>query len=75
MSLRPQQQQMVEFESHWYQFGGGPSEQIRERFGMPVRDFFAELNTIVDEEPPSSLAPNDIERMRGVIRRRLWLAS
>lgn len=68
------QQQMLDFEKNWYPFGGGSSRAITERFGLNDRDFFRQIDQIVQEEPPTSLTSAELRRMRGVIRRRLWMA-
>lgn len=66
---------MIEFESRWFRLGGGPSEEIYSRFGMNDQDFFGHVDhlisagTVLDE-----IAPRDVEVMKAVIRRRLWLA-
>lgn len=66
---------MLDFEVQWYPLGGGPSEQIHERFGMSDRDYFASLNDLLRQSPPEQLSPNAVEQMRGVVRRRLWMAK
>lgn len=68
------QQQMVDFETHWFALGGGSSHEITEQFGLTDRDFFAEVSGLVDSEPPSTLSNSELRRMRQVIRRRLWMA-
>ncbi|MHC3000798.1 DUF3263 domain-containing protein [Gordonia sp. GN26] len=72
--MNDRQQQMIQFEKHWYPLGGGSSTQIIEEFGLSDRDFFAELNRIVDADPPEALSAAELRRMREVIRRRLWMA-
>ncbi|PYE18073.1 uncharacterized protein DUF3263 [Williamsia limnetica] len=67
--------EMLDFESKWYRLGGGPSEEIHDRFGMSDRDFFTELNDLVSgADLFDDIAPDELAMMRGVIRRRLWLA-
>lgn len=68
------QQQMIDFETSWYALGGGSSREITEQFGLSDRDFFAEVNQLVDASPPSGLSNAELRRMRQVIRRRLWMA-
>ncbi|MEE4025725.1 hypothetical protein V1Y59_21755 [Gordonia sp. PKS22-38] len=65
---------MVDFETHWYPLGGGSSSVIADEFGLSDRDFFREVDRIVSDDPPSSLSTGELRRMRGVIRRRLWMA-
>ncbi|MGV9711339.1 DUF3263 domain-containing protein [Gordonia sp. NPDC003424] len=72
--LDKRQQQMIDFETSWYQLGGGSSKVIVERFGLNDRDFFSEVDRIVTDDPPSSLTSAELRRMRSVIRRRLWMA-
>lgn len=70
------QDDMVEFESRWFRFGGGPSDEIYTRFGMTDRVFFERMNELmVADQGLDHVAPKDAEVMRAVIRRRLWLAS
>lgn len=73
--MAPDAKEMLEFEVQWYRLGGGPSGQIHERFGMSDRDYFASVNDLLQESPPEQLSPSAIERMRGVVRRRLWMAK
>ncbi|PXW29132.1 DUF3263 domain-containing protein [Nocardia sp. 348MFTsu5.1] len=73
--MAPNAREMLDFEVQWYHLGGGPSEQIHERFGMSDRDYFASLNDLLRESPPEQLSPSAVERMRGVVRRRLWMAK
>ncbi|WP_238419451.1 DUF3263 domain-containing protein [Gordonia sp. 'Campus'] len=68
------QQQMIRFETDWYPLGGGSSRQIVEEFGLTDRDFFSEVNRLVDADPPAALSAAELRRMREVIRRRLWMA-
>lgn len=73
--MNDRQQQMIQFERDWAPLGGGgSSQQIIEEFGLSDRDFFAELNRIVDADPPEALSASELRRMREVIRRRLWMA-
>jgi hypothetical protein len=73
--LAPDAQEMLDFEVQWYALGGGPSDQIHERFGMSDRDYFASVNDILQQSPPEQLSPKSVETMRGVVRRRLWMAK
>lgn len=68
------QQKMVDFETSWYSLGGGSSREISEQFGLSDRDFFSEVNRLVDAAPPAQLSTSELRRMREVIRRRLWMA-
>lgn len=68
------QQHMIQFETNWYSLGGGSSRQIGEEFGLTDRDFFSEVDRLVDTDPPSALTDSELRRMREVIRRRLWMA-
>ncbi|AZG44446.1 DUF3263 domain-containing protein [Gordonia insulae] len=68
------QQQMIDFERRWYPLGGGSSSAITERFGLDDRDFFREVDRIVESDPPETLTSAELRRMRSVIRRRLWMA-
>lgn len=72
--MNSKQQQMVQFEADWYALGGGSSRQIIEQFGLTDRDFFSEVDRLVDTDPPSGLSASELRRMREVIRRRLWMA-
>ncbi|WP_237340910.1 DUF3263 domain-containing protein [Williamsia soli] len=67
--------EMLDFESKWYRLGGGPSEEIHDRFGMSDRTFFKELNDLMSDGARfDDIAPDELAGMRAVIRRRLWLA-
>ncbi|MFW0794795.1 DUF3263 domain-containing protein [Gordonia sp. CPCC 205515] len=68
------QQQMLDFETNWYSLGGGSSKAIVEQFGLNDRDFFSQVNRIVEDEPPATLTKSELTRMQSVIRRRLWMA-
>lgn len=75
-SMQPDQKhkQMLDFETNWYPLGGGSSSEIAEQFGLSDRDFFAQVDKLVDTSPPASLSHSELGRMRKVIRRRLWMA-
>ncbi|MBA4021798.1 MAG: hypothetical protein C0482_05495 [Gordonia sp.] len=67
--------EMVDFEAKWYRLGGGPSDEIHDRFGMSDRTFFTELNDLMSDGAQfGEIAPEELAVMRAVIRRRLWLA-
>ncbi len=74
LSMNNMQERMIAFETDWYNLGGGSSQTINDEFGLSDRDFFAEVSHLVDTEPPASLTRSELSRMRGVIRRRLWMA-
>ncbi|GAC70258.1 hypothetical protein GS4_33_00730 [Gordonia soli NBRC 108243] len=74
VSVDDKQQQMIDFERHWYPLGGGSTDEIGAQFGLTDRDFFAQVGRLVDDQPPSALTAAELRRMRGVIRRRLWMA-
>ena len=67
--------ELLDFEVRWYPLGGGPSQQIHERFAMSDRDFFTKVNDLLEKEPPEALSPVAVDKMRGVVRRRLWMAK
>lgn len=73
-SQRDKKQQMIDFETSWYALGGGSSSAISERFGLSDREFFGEVDRMVTDDPPATLSSGELRRMRGVIRRRLWMA-
>ena len=68
-------QKMLEFETDWYPLGGGSSVEIREQFGLSDRDFFGEVDRLIELAPPQTLTDTELDRMRKVVRRRLWMAS
>lgn len=74
VEMDSKQKQMVDFETSWYPFGGGPSKSIVEQFGLNDRDFFREVDRIVQADPPERLTSTELRKMRGVIRRRIWMA-
>ena len=74
MAINSKQQEMLQFETSWYSLGGGSSRQIIEQFGLSDRDFFSEVDRLVDTDPPEVLSRAELRRMREVIRRRLWMA-
>lgn len=74
MAINSKQQEMLQFETSWYSLGGGSSRQIIEQFGLSDRDFFSEVDRLVDTDPPEALSRVELRRMREVIRRRLWMA-
>ncbi len=47
--INNKQQQMIDFETSWYTLGGGSSREITEQFGLTDRDFFAQVDQLVDE--------------------------
>lgn len=68
-------QAMLDFEEKWYRLGGGPSEEIHDRFGMSDRTFFTEMNDLMsDADRIDGIGPDELATMRAVVRRRLWLA-
>ncbi|MFT4041570.1 MAG: DUF3263 domain-containing protein [Gordonia sp. (in: high G+C Gram-positive bacteria)] len=68
------QRQMLDFETDWYALGGGSSLAITEQFGLSDHDFFNEVKWLVETWPPETLKKSQLDRMREVIRRRLWMA-
>ncbi len=74
VNMDAKQQQMLAFEKQWYRLGGGSSHAISERFGLNDRDFFSEMDRLVQVEPPATLTTSELRRMRSVIRHRLWMA-
>jgi hypothetical protein len=69
-------QEILEFETRWFRLGGGPSDEIYERFGMTDRDFFGQVDHLISTgRTLDEIAPGDVEVMKAVIRRRLWLAG
>jgi hypothetical protein len=74
VAINSKQQEMLQFETSWYSLGGGSSRQIIEQFGLSDRDFFSEVDRLVDTDPPEALSRAELRRMREVIRRRLWMA-
>lgn len=73
-SLTSRQRRMLEFALVWYALGGGSAEEINERFGISDREFFAEVDRLMAVSPPA-LNPTQFERMRTVVRRRIWLSG
>lgn len=73
--MSPEAQELLDFEVRWYSLGGGPSQQIHEQFGMSDRDYFIRVNDLLEKEPPETLSSVVVDRMRGVVRRRLWMAE
>jgi hypothetical protein len=70
------EEQILEFEARWYRLGGGPSDEIYSRFGMTDRDFFGRVDHLISTgRALDEIAPRDVEVMKAVIRRRLWLAG
>ncbi|MCP2160600.1 DUF3263 domain-containing protein [Williamsia serinedens] len=68
---------LLAFELGWFQRGGGPSEKIREEFGIGDAEFFHRLNEYLDESVAhrdEALPPHVVEKMKAVCRKRLWLA-
>lgn len=65
---------MLEFELRWFDAGGGPEHEIRERFGVSPPEFFGRLLDVLEAGPPSEISPRVVEIMKGVARRRRWLA-
>ncbi|MGW5151611.1 MULTISPECIES: DUF3263 domain-containing protein [Rhodococcus] len=74
MSAAPMSR-MVSFELRWYSHGGGPEETILADFGMSPTEFFRELHTNLELDPPTPLQPKLVETMKAVARRRLWAGS
>ncbi|HMS77435.1 DUF3263 domain-containing protein [Gordonia sp. (in: high G+C Gram-positive bacteria)] len=70
----PTHQKMLAFETDWYPLGGGSSVAIREQFGLSDRDFFGEVDRLIEVAPPEKLTTAELDRMRKVVRRRLWMA-
>ncbi|WP_257015903.1 DUF3263 domain-containing protein [Rhodococcus sp. ACS1] len=55
MSAAPMSR-MVSFELRWYSHGGGPEETILADFGMSPTEFFRELHTNLELDPPDTTA-------------------
>ncbi|GAB2643421.1 hypothetical protein GCM10027169_09240 [Gordonia jinhuaensis] len=70
----PRSTDIIEFASQWYQYGGGPAAEIRNRFGVDERAFFRELDDLLVAYP-SGLPAWKIKQIRRVTRHRLWLAA
>ena len=47
---------------------------VREQFGLSDRDFFGEVDRLIEVAPPEKLTTAELDRMRKVVRRRLWMA-
>jgi len=69
-----QEDAMLEFELRWFDAGGGPDHEIRERFGLSPTEFFGRLHDLLEAGPPAGIEPQVVEIMKGVARRRRWLA-
>ncbi|GAA2052328.1 hypothetical protein GCM10009722_07180 [Williamsia deligens] len=70
---------LLEFELGWFQRGGGPTDKIREEFGMGDVEFFHRLREYLDNpaervDDGGTLPAHVVEQMKAVCRKRLWLA-
>ncbi|MFW0786448.1 DUF3263 domain-containing protein [Gordonia sp. CPCC 206044] len=65
--------EVLDFALRWSRYGGGPTHEIRERFGMSDREFFFRVLDILDRAP-RNVGAGTAERLRHVAHQRLWLA-
>jgi|GEM_PF-3595267 len=72
--MDPTQRQMLDFEQSWYALGGGSSREISSQFGLSDRDFFTQVQHLLNAEPPVTLSKGQLARMREVVRSRIWMA-
>lgn len=72
--MDPMQRQMLDFEQNWYALGGGSSSEITSQFGLTDRDFFTQVENLLNAEPPVTLSKGQLARMREVVRNRIWMA-
>lgn len=66
---------VIRFAHRWVTLGGGPAQEIRDRFGVAPDEFFTRVQDILDTRPPTHLSARAIDEMNRVARRRRWLAA
>lgn len=73
MCIPVEDRAVLDFATRWARHGGGPSEQIREQFGMNDDEFFTHLIDLLDNPATQTLPPARTAELQAVARRRLWL--
>ncbi|WP_187589547.1 DUF3263 domain-containing protein [Gordonia sp. OPL2] len=64
---------MLDFATRRARHGGGPTEHIRNQFGMNDDEFFTHLPRLLDDPTTHTLPPAQSTELRGIARRRSWL--
>ncbi|MEY1677925.1 hypothetical protein AB4Z55_27535 [Gordonia sp. ABKF26] len=70
-----EREDMIAFALRWAPFGGGSSEDIWVRFGIPERVFFHRLHRVLAAAPPPGLDDTAWQRLRRVCEHRLASTS
>ena len=65
--------EMLAFAHRWYRHGGGPPAEIIARFGIDASSFFGVLLGHLDHVPATAFDPAELEEMKRVARKRIWL--
>lgn len=68
----------IAFAVRWAPHGGGSPQDIRERFGSTVPEFYRQVLALVDAldaESRDRVPRTVIDRIAAVARRRLWLGQ
>ena len=65
--------EMLAFAHRWYRHGGGPPAEIIARFGIDASSFFGVLLGHLDHVLATAFDPSELEEMKRVARKRIWL--
>lgn len=55
---------ILEFERHWWRFGGAKEDAIREQFEMNATRYYQALNRLIDSESALEADPVLVRRLR-----------
>lgn len=61
--------ELLAFATQWARYGGGPSDLIRDRFGIDETEFFTRILDVTEQGGSG----HDVQELRRVARQRLWL--
>lgn len=66
---------MMGWALRWVDHGGGPADEIGDRFHLTPQQYFTTLLTALDHSPPAPIHPAVAVKLRQVARTRLWLLT
>ena len=62
--LPEREQQILEFERHWWKFAGAKEQAIREQFDMSATRYYQVLNALIDHPLALTFDPMLVKRLQ-----------
>lgn len=62
--LAEREQQILEFERHWWKFAGAKEQAIREQFDMSATRYYQVLNALIDHPLALTFDPMLVKRLQ-----------